>query len=169
MNLRRGDSSLQDRMHRIPISPPEVYFKQIEVSKKRHSTSDLDHSSNMSQLSHLFMHRNGHPGANLVEFEAGLRSARTIDKRLRDREKRWRNLPKVDRKEPPSFLNQKSINKIKEIEQGDMDLAMDGHLNFPKFDDHVKERDVSKVRHLYRGEFKLPTLQWQISLRGGVQ
>lgn len=98
MNLRRGDSSLSNRIHKIPASPPEVFFKQIETSKKRHSTSDLESCRDISQISHLFMHRSGHPGASLVQFEGSLRSARTHDKRLLEREKKWLNIPKHDRK-----------------------------------------------------------------------
>lgn len=166
MNLRHRDTSLKDRLHKIPLSPPAVYFKPIQTGRVRHSSSDIEQCRDISRLSHLFMHRNN-AGAELVQFEGSLRSARINNKRLLERERKWRIIPKHDRKEEPSFIKQKSIKKIRDISFDDVDSAFDGYSNFPMYNEKLKEKDISKLRHLYGGEFKLPTLQWQISLREG--
>jgi hypothetical protein len=40
----------------------------------------------------------------------------------------------------------------------DFEAAYDGYLNFPKYKEKAGENNINQVRHLLRGEFKLPTL-----------
>jgi len=165
---------MSKKLEPTATQPFGVGEKSLICQEKGRSTVDLDTRNDLHKMTHLIRHRIGTPvSGQSVFFETGLRTYGNKNEGLRALEKKWTNMPKIDKSWEPSQLypSYEETKNIKSWSTKNLTIkthsAFDGHTNFPTYGERKSApKNLAETGHLYTASGQtMPLLNWQLSMR----
>lgn len=91
---------------------------------------------------------------------------------MKEMERKWCSLPRVEKRELPQFrvsiAKEKDIRAEKKKSLLPQDLlypALDGYCSFPKYNDIKIGSNTNSYKHLRQGITSINNLRWELDLR----